>query len=72
VTSEARAAIERTFREESGLVRATLIRTLGDFDLAEDAIQDAFAAAIETWPDRGVPANPGAWITATARRLPSW
>ncbi len=68
MTSETEAAIERTFREESGLVRATLIRTLGDFDLADDAIQDAFAAAIETWPARGVPANPGAWITATARR----
>jgi RNA polymerase sigma-70 factor (ECF subfamily) len=68
VTDDVRVAIERAFREESGLVLATLIRAVGDFDLAEDAIQDAFAAAIETWPGRGVPANPGAWITATARR----
>lgn len=68
MTDDVRAAIESAFREESGLVLATLIRAVGDFDLAEDAIQDAFAAAIETWPGRGVPANPGAWITATARR----
>ncbi len=46
---------------------ATLIRVLGDFDLAEEAVQDAFITAIETWPARGVPANPGAWITTTAR-----
>jgi RNA polymerase sigma-70 factor (ECF subfamily) len=44
-----------------------LIRVLGDFDLAEDAVQEAFAAAIETWPRRGIPDNPGAWITTTAR-----
>ena len=46
---------------------ATLIRVLGDFDLAEEAVQDAFTTALETWPDRGVPENPGAWITTTAR-----
>jgi len=46
---------------------ATLIRVLGDFDLAEDAVQEAFAAALETWPRRGIPDNPGAWITTTAR-----
>ncbi len=44
-----------------------MIRVLGDFDLAEEAVQDAFISALETWPDRGVPANPGAWITTTAR-----
>jgi RNA polymerase sigma-70 factor (ECF subfamily) len=44
-----------------------LIRVLGDFDLAEEAVQDAFIAALETWPERGVPDNPGAWITTTAR-----
>jgi RNA polymerase sigma-70 factor, ECF subfamily len=46
---------------------ATLIRVLGDFDLAEEAVQDAFARALEVWPDQGVPPNPGAWITTTAR-----
>jgi RNA polymerase sigma-70 factor (ECF subfamily) len=60
--------IERAFREEHGAVLATLIRHLGDFQLAEDAVQDAFASAVATWPRDGVPANPGAWITVTARR----
>ena len=46
---------------------ATLIRVLGDFDLAEEAVQEAFVRALETWPVNGVPANPGAWITTTAR-----
>jgi RNA polymerase sigma-70 factor, ECF subfamily len=62
------ATVERAFREERAAVLATLIRHLGDFQLAEDAIQDAFAAAVATWPRDGVPANPGAWITVTARR----
>ena len=62
-------AVERAFREESGRVLATLIRHLGgDFQLAEDALQDAFAVALATWPRDGVPANPGAWITTAARR----
>jgi RNA polymerase sigma-70 factor (ECF subfamily) len=56
------------FREEQGAVLATLIRHLGDFQVAEDAVQDAFVAAAATWPRDGVPANPGAWITVTARR----
>ena len=59
--------VDRLFREEQGRAVATLIRVLGDFDLAEEAVQDAFIAAIETWPVRGVPDNPGAWITTTAR-----
>ena len=46
---------------------ATLIRVLGDFDLAEEAVQDAYITALETWPERGIPDNPGAWITTTAR-----
>jgi RNA polymerase sigma-70 factor, ECF subfamily len=46
---------------------ASLIRVLGDFDMAEEAVQDAFLVALEVWPERGVPANPGAWITTTAR-----
>lgn len=57
----------RLFREEQGRAVASLIRVLGDFDLAEEAVQDAFISALETWPQRGVPANPGAWITTTAR-----
>jgi RNA polymerase sigma-70 factor (ECF subfamily) len=63
------AGVERAFREESGRVLATLIRHLGgDFQLAEDALQDAFAVALATWPRDGEPANPGAWITTAARR----
>jgi RNA polymerase sigma-70 factor, ECF subfamily len=63
------SGIERAFREESGRVLATLIRQLGgDFQLAEDALQDAFAVALTTWPRDGEPDNPGAWITTAARR----
>lgn len=62
------AAVARVFREEQGAVLATLIRHLGDFQVAEDAVQDAFVAAAATWPRDGVPANPGACITVTARR----
>ena len=62
-------AVERAFREESGRVLATLIRHLGgDFELAEDALQDALAVALTAWPRDGVPHNPGAWMTVTARR----
>ena len=61
------AVVDRLFREEQGRAVATLIRVTGDFDLAEEAVQDAFIAALETWPVRGVPDNPGAWITTTAR-----
>jgi RNA polymerase sigma-70 factor (ECF subfamily) len=62
------AAAEAAFREERAAVLATLIRLLGDFQLAEDALQDAFAAAIVAWERDGVPRRPGAWITTTARR----
>ena len=55
------------FRQESGRAVAALISVLGDFDLAEEAVQDAFVVALEVWPERGVPRNPGAWITTTAR-----
>ncbi len=65
---EPAATVERAFRDERAAVMATLIRHLGDFQLAEDAVQDAFAAAVATWPHAGVPDNPGAWITVTARR----
>ncbi|HKP18937.1 MAG TPA: sigma-70 family RNA polymerase sigma factor [Gaiellaceae bacterium] len=55
------------FREEFGRTVSILIRALGDFDLAEDAVQEAFAVAAERWPRDGVPASPGAWIVTTAR-----
>jgi RNA polymerase sigma-70 factor (ECF subfamily) len=61
------AAIDRLFRRESGRAVASLIRVLGDFDLAEEAVQDAWLVAVERWPRDGVPRNPGAWITTTAR-----
>jgi len=61
-------AIDHIFREESGRVIAGLIRAVGDFDLAEESVQDAFVSAIEHWPAEGIPPNPGAWITTTARR----
>ena len=59
--------VDRLFREESGRAVATLIRQVGDFDVAEEAVQDAFVTAIERWPEDGLPDNPGAWITTTAR-----
>jgi RNA polymerase sigma-70 factor (ECF subfamily) len=59
--------IEEIFRREAGRVLATLIRLLGDFDLAEEARQEAFAMAIEQWPSHGMPANPSAWLISTGR-----
>jgi RNA polymerase sigma-70 factor, ECF subfamily len=61
------AVVDRLFRRESGRAVATLIRILGDFDRAEEAVQEAFATAVERWPRDGVPANPGGWIVLTAR-----
>jgi len=60
-------SIETIYREESGRILATLIRLLGDFDAAEEAMQDAFAAALEQWPSAGTPGNPRAWLVSTAR-----
>ncbi len=62
------AAAEAAFRSERAAVLATLIRQVGDFQLAEDALQDAFAAAIASWSRDGVPDRPGAWLTVAARR----
>ena len=62
------AAVTGAFRDERAIVLATLIRQVGDFQLAEDAVQDAFEAAVTVWRRDGVPANPGAWITTAARR----
>lgn len=61
------AALDEIYRREAGRCVATLVRVLGDVDLAEDAVADAFARAAELWPSRGIPANPGGWITTTAR-----
>jgi RNA polymerase sigma-70 factor, ECF subfamily len=61
------AEIEKIFRDETGRALATLIRLVGDFDLAEDALQEAFAAALERWPSADVPANPRAWLVNVAR-----
>jgi RNA polymerase sigma-70 factor (ECF subfamily) len=62
------AAVGAAFREERGAVLAALIRQVGDFALAEDAVQDAFEAALAAWRRDGVPARPGAWLTTAARR----
>jgi RNA polymerase sigma-70 factor (ECF subfamily) len=59
---------EHLFRRESGQVLASLIRTLGDFDAAEDALQEAIVVALERWPTEGEPDRPGAWLLTTARR----
>jgi RNA polymerase sigma-70 factor (ECF subfamily) len=61
-------AVAQTFREERAIVLATLIRQVGDFQLAEDAVQDAFEGAVVAWRRDGVPVNPGAWVTTAARR----
>jgi RNA polymerase sigma-70 factor, ECF subfamily len=67
-TLGAEAAAEKVFREESGRIVAALIRISGSFDLAEEAMQEAFASALAHWPSRGIPERPGAWITAVAHR----
>jgi RNA polymerase sigma-70 factor (ECF subfamily) len=61
------AEVGRIFREEPGRSVATLIRVFGDIDVAEDAVQEAFALALRKWPGDGLPPNPGGWITTTAR-----
>src|SRR5947209_7064350 len=63
-----RSTIESVFRKEAGRIIATLIRMSGSFDLAEDAMQEAFSSALTQWQASGIPDNPAAWITATARR----
>ncbi len=64
---QARQAVDAVYRAESRRVLATLIRLLGDFDLAEEALHDAFAAAVAQWPRDGVPANPRAWLVSAGR-----
>jgi RNA polymerase sigma-70 factor (ECF subfamily) len=62
-----RESVDAVYRSESRRILATLIRLLGDFELAEDALHDAFRAALERWPKEGVPANPRAWLVSTGR-----
>src|SRR5678815_2248667 len=64
---DARETVEAVYRAESRRVLATLIRLLGDFDRAEEAMHDAFIAAVEKWPSEGVPENPRAWLVSTGR-----
>src|SRR5947207_9319466 len=67
MATEARDKVEEIYRTESRRVLATLIRVLGDFDLAEEAMHEAFAAAVQQWQDEGVPANPRAWLISAGR-----
>jgi RNA polymerase sigma-70 factor (ECF subfamily) len=67
VNEHARQTVDAVYRNESRRVLATLIRLLGSFDLAEEALHDAFAAAVEQWPEEGVPANPRAWLVSAGR-----
>ncbi|HEY4907460.1 MAG TPA: RNA polymerase sigma factor [Candidatus Acidoferrum sp.] len=66
--TDAKSVAESVFRQQSGRIIATLIRISGSFDLAEEALQDAFTSAIVRWPESGVPDNPAAWITTAAHR----
>jgi RNA polymerase sigma-70 factor (ECF subfamily) len=66
--ADIRTVADAVFRQESGRILASLIRLSGSFDRAEEAVQEAFAAALASWPERGVPENPGAWIMAAAHR----
>ena len=66
--SDAKSVAESVFRQQSGRIVATLIRISGSFDLAEEAMQEAFASALAKWPESGVPENPAAWITTASHR----
>ena len=66
--ADVHAAIEQVFRTEHGRVAASLIKTFRDFDVAEEAIQEAFVQALEHWPRTGIPPHPAAWIATTAKR----
>src|SRR5207253_2079057 len=67
VAEQARNTVDAVYRSDSRRVLATLIRLLGDFDIAEEALHDAFIAAVEQWPRDGVPQNPRAWLVSTGR-----
>src|SRR5580698_3188935 len=65
--ARAREMVDAIYRSESRRVLATLIRLVGDFDRAEEAMHDAFVAAVEQWPQQGIPANPRAWLVSAGR-----
>src|ERR1700743_1880833 len=67
ITDQIRQLLDSLYRVDSGRILATLIRLLGDFDLAEEAMHEAFAAALSLWPKSGVPDNPRPWLISTAR-----
>src|SRR4051812_30425091 len=67
VAGQVQGRIDEIYRADSRRVLATLIRLLGDFDLAEEALHDAFVAALASWPHDGVPANPRPWLVSTGR-----
>jgi RNA polymerase sigma-70 factor (ECF subfamily) len=67
-SAEVRGALAEAHRRQWAFVLAATVRLAGDLDVAEECVQDAFVAALTTWTQRGIPANPGAWLTATARR----
>jgi RNA polymerase sigma-70 factor (ECF subfamily) len=67
IAAHVRDRVDAIYRSESRRVLATLIRLLGDFDLAEEALHDAFAAAVEQWGERGIPENPRTWLISTGR-----
>ena len=69
MSDSARSALAEVFRDEAGRLTAALVRGLGDFDLAEELVQDSLLVALEHWPREGVPDRPGAWLMTTARRL---
>jgi hypothetical protein len=66
-TEQIRELLDSLYRVDSGRILATLIRLLGDFDLAEEAMHEAFAATLSLWPKSGVPGNPRPWLISTAR-----
>jgi RNA polymerase sigma-70 factor (ECF subfamily) len=67
IAAHVRDEVDAIYRSDSRRVLATLIRLLGDFDLAEEALHDAFAIAVEQWPEKGIPSNPGAWLISAGR-----
>src|SRR5467141_2082637 len=67
IAAHVRDTVDAVYRSDSRRVLATLIRLLGDFDLAEEALHDAFATAVDQWAERGIPANPRTWLISTGR-----
>jgi predicted RNA polymerase sigma factor len=67
-SAESYTLLERVFRAEAGRLTASLVRQLGDFDLAEELVSEALVEALERWPRDGAPERPGAWLLTTARR----